>query len=192
MKLIGSLITTTVIVGLVWSVAYAQIDLTKEDSNVVKNPPAPQESKLPEATALSISNSQTRLKLNISGVSDRILLADIDELWQTFNNSALLHGKLVKQPNKVYVYYRNFEQDYLSADVSIGYADSLLGDSSFPLKRLYGNYATLLKRGSHTTSELAKAWQEIDYRQPVTSIVEIHYLGDHSQSVASELLIQYR
>lgn len=192
MKLIGSLITTTVIVGLVWSVAYAQIDLTKEDSNVVKNPPAPQESKLPEATALALSDSQTRLKLNISGVSDRILLADIDELWQTFNNIALLHGKLVKQPNKVYVYYRNFEQDYLSADVSIGYADSLLGDSSFPLKRLDGNYATLLKRGSHTTSELAKAWQKIDYRQPVASIVEIHYLGDHSQSVASELLIQYR
>ncbi|NMP33129.1 hypothetical protein HII17_16340 [Thalassotalea sp. M1531] len=204
MKLFGSLLTTGLIIGSVWSIALLQIPeansapaqsaqekVTKPvkqtiDSNVkIRSSEFIVQKPKDSSTEISLTN------LNITGVGERIALNNIAQLWQTFDDKTLLHARLINQPNKVYVYYRNFGKNYQSADVSIGYLANMVKPSSKATAQIAGKYQQLLAKNTYTTAELATAWQKIDYRQRVHSVVEVHYLDKNSQPISAEVLVKY-
>ena len=203
MKLFGSLLTTGLIVASVWFIASLQIA-------TASNPAAASEQAAPkkEANQLHAStktntaepdtqkptkkhNKSSLLALNIAGVSEHISLSSATKLWQRFEQKTLLHAKLTKQPSKIYVYYRNFGQNYQSADVTIGYNAEIINPVAGSTAKLNGQYQRLLQKGSYNTAELTTAWEKIDYRQKIHSVVEIHYLDNNSQPTSTEVLVKY-
>ena len=210
MKLFGSLLTTGLIFGFVWGVALLQVPPAqantaeeKASSSADPIPSLPQkiakrdinsrsQEGSRELSAAKANSQKTSFSdLAITGVNKRISLDNIALLWQTFDEKTLLHAKLIKQPRKVYVYYQNFSKDYQSADVSIGYLASIVKPSTQATAEINGDYQQLLSKGAYTTDELATAWQKIDYRKRVHSVVEVHYLDKNNQSIHAELLVKY-
>lgn len=210
MKLFGSLLTTGLIIGFVWGVALLQVPSaqanTAEEKASSSADPIP---SLPQKIAKRDINSRSKegsrelsaakansqktsfSDLAITGVNKRISLDNIALLWQTFDAKTLLHARLIKQPSKVYVYYQNFSKDYQSADVSIGYFADIVKPSTQATAQINGDYQQLLSKGAYTTDELTTAWQKIDYRKPVHSVVEVHYLDKNNQSISAEVLVNY-
>ena len=210
MKLFGSLLTTGLIIGFVWGVALLQVPSaqanTAEEKASSSADPIP---SLPQKIAKRDINSRSKegsrelsaakansqktsfSDLAITGVNKRISLDNIALLWQTFDAKTLLHARLIKQPSKVYVYYQNFSKDYQSADVSIGYFADIVKPSTQATAQINGDYQQLLSKGAYTTDELTTAWQKIDYRKRVHSVVEVHYLDKNNQSISAEVLVNY-
>lgn len=204
MKLFGSLLTTGLIIGVVWGIALLQVpsaeantdsaQSTSEDiaQKTKQNISAKVEATSSQVNEQSKSSYTTALyNLAITGVSERISLSNIDLLWQTFEDKTILHARLVKQPSKVYVYYRNFSKNYQSADVSIGYLTEIVKPATKATAQLRGTYQQLLKKAVYTSAELATAWQKIDYRKQVHSVVEVHYLDKNSQPTSTQVLVKY-
>ncbi|MCO7197494.1 hypothetical protein [Pseudoalteromonas sp. OANN1] len=214
MKLFGSLLTTGLIITCVWGIALLQVPSAEANTISVPVQSASKEIETLEETAKQVKqniSSNVKVKsseineqksetsrhknnlsnLTITGVSERVSINNIASLWQSFDDKTLLHTRLMEKPNKVYVYYRNFSKDYQSADVSIGYAADIIKPSTKATTQINGNYQQLLIKGAYTTTELTKAWQKIDYRQRVHSVVEVHYLDKNSQPIATEVLVKY-
>lgn len=210
MKLFGSLLTTGLIIVFMWGVALLQVPSaqanTAEEKASSPTDPVPsspqktakrdinlssQEHSRGLSTAKATSQKTSFSDLAIIGVNKRISLDDIAVLWKTFDAKTLLHARLIKQPSKVYVYYQNFSKDYQSADVSIGYYADIVKPSTQTTAQINGDYQQLLSKGAYTTDELTTAWQKIDYRKRVHSLVEIHYLDKNNQSISAEVLVNY-
>ncbi len=214
MKLFGSLLTTGLIIGCAWGIALLQAPSAEANSMAAPVQSAPKETETLEETVKKVNqyiSSNVKVKsseinekksdtyrhknnlsiLTITGVDERISINNIASLWQSFDDKTLLHARLMETPEKVYVYYRNFNKDYQSADVSIGYAADIVKPSTKATAQINGNYQQLLRKSAYTATELTKAWQEIDYRQRVHSVVEVHYLDKNSRPIATEVLVKY-
>lgn len=193
MKLFGSLITTSLIVAMVWGVALLQlkpstaqaIETQNTTNSVVDKAtakkPVPAKISKPQVTKAGVLGN---VAISISGVTERINLNDISSLWTKFEKASLLHQRLIKQPKKVYVYYRKLSDDYKTADVTIGYNSELISPSSNNEVIPNAKYHTLLANGVHSEQEIANTWQKIDYQQSNISVVEVHYLASGSVEVS--------
>ena len=113
-------------------------------------------------------------------------------MWQEFNNNEDINGKLVKPPTKVFVYYREFEGDYNNSKVTIGYDSSLLRGNRSTAARIDRSFYSILKKGNYSESELAKAWNKINYVNSPYAVLEIHHLNHDGSVIANEVLVSYK
>ncbi|WP_448553570.1 hypothetical protein [Thalassotalea montiporae] len=210
MGLANSLITTAIITGLVWAVAIYQPSanaIESKSSNLVleqaaEKPPKQQTSiKVIKPIAVSSSKQQSEKTkalnntpevIQISGISMRLSLDNTAPLWQAFEQATELHNQLSKQPKQLYVSYGNFDNDFDTATVTIGYNAALLNSASKLLTVSLSQYKTLLVRSNYRNDELKTGWQKINYNAALDSVLEIHQLDGQGQSVATELLVAYR
>jgi len=141
-----------------------------------------------------ILQAEKSVHVKLSGVSAEIDLSagSIDGLWQTFHQAVWLQAQLKEHPEKVYVVYRNFSNNYQSAHVSIGYPTRLLNRNQSVTVNVQGQFLPLLSKSNYDQSGLADAWSKIDYRNQPVTIVEVHHLNKLGQTVASELMVQYK
>jgi len=199
MKLLSALFTTFIIVAIVWGIALLQMSSTSEEKDLTENSQKHEtqmnvKTGSPATSRATIQDSAiaaNQLSTNIAGVNAYISIANIDRVWQSFKDKTLLHARLIKQPNKVYVYYRNFSNDFQSAEVTIGYNADIIKPLSQPTAQVKGSYSMLLGKGAHTEAKLAEAWTKIDYRKQLHSVVEIHYLDKNSLPTSTEMLVKY-
>ena len=193
MNLFNSILTSLVVVALFWGAALFQSNIAaafvgKDDAvevNVVANKAKPQVTvESSKVVALSVQT--------ISGVTEQLLLADILQLWQQFNADSELHNKLTNQPNKVYVYYRGFSNNYQQANVTIGYDVALLQKPRLPVVIDTQEQEILLVAGEHGEAELAAAWNQIDYQALPQHVLEVHSLNPAGETTSTQLFVSYK
>jgi len=205
MKLVASITTSAAIVTSFWGLALAQTVAatdasvaTQESVAAAKLPTQiktqvsikeiEQIKKVPSSQSSGLVNFQ---QVAITGISQRVSLNYMASLWQAFDNEKQLHSRLIKKPKKIYVYYRNFSKDYQQADVSIGYLANYVSPVTSVERIDSGSYQTLLTKGHYSDLELTRVWKKIDFRNKVNSVVEVHYLGEHSNPIATEVMVNY-
>lgn len=193
MNLSNSILTSLVVVVLFWGCALFQSNIaaafvSKDDAveiDVVANKAKPQE--IVESHTVAALDSTT-----ISGVTEQLLLANIPQLWQRFNADSKLHNKLTNQPNKVYVLYRGFSNNYQQANVTIGYDVTLLNEALHPVVIDTRDQAILLVADQYSEAQLAAAWNKIDYQASLQYVLEVHSLNPAGETTSTQLYVSYK
>lgn len=205
MGLANSLLTTAVIAGLVWAAAIYQPSAnaieTKASNLVIEQSPQ----KTPQPVMASSHKKESEQKsekakiigsrpqdIQISGITMRLSLDNTAPLWQAFEQATQLHNQLSQHPKQLYISYYDFDQDYGTATVTIGYNTKLLSTPAKPRTLALSKFKTLLVQSDYTNEELKTGWQKINYNATLNSVLEIHQLNGQGQPVATELLVAYR
>lgn len=136
-------------------------------------------------------NTTAEQSVKISGITQYLAIDNVLELWQVFNQHKDLQSKLTKQPNKVYVVYSDFSNNYETASITIGYDVKALSGFQNVIEINQENSTLLLKNKKHTAQALSDAWQNIDYRHTINQVVEVHTLSSKNTIVSSELFVSY-
>lgn len=179
MRLLGSMVVSMILVGVLWGIAWLQPAYADSRDKIEKTNEV--KSQKPAFKALAIS-----------GVTRKTQLALMPKLWQAFNNKHQLNAQLKRQPEKIYVYYRDFSANYDSAQVTIGYDKADLNKPSNNTLLPELDYQTLLEKRKYSDDELTGAWHQVDYRKGPAAIVEIHYLSNNNEVRKSEMLVAYK
>ncbi|MFD2166159.1 hypothetical protein ACFSJY_07740 [Thalassotalea euphylliae] len=209
MKLFGSLITTGIIIGLVWTTALAQPNaeilvaegtqskVTASAKNAVSHVNSVIEKQLSKASSADIqdakvtyTNERKAETIKLVGLTERQAISLVPSLWQRFQSTLSIQQHLKRNPKKVYVVYQNFSADYQTADITIGYDIKEFGGKHQPVNVQYTPHEVLLNKGRYGEFELAQAWQNIDYRRPVSKVIEIHHLSN-SKPDSAEVFVIY-
>lgn len=193
MKLFGSLVVTGLIVATVWGVALLQPGSSfaakhAEEETVV----VPEKTDVEKVLQPQTQAGESFSAVDLVSVTRTIAISEVGSLWTSFTSSPRLNQSLTRSPDRVFVFYRNFSSDFQSAKVSIGYSEDVMGKTETDTRVPAGRYQAVLARGAHTDAKLASAWQNIDFRKPLNSVVEIHYLNDQGATVTSEMLVDYQ
>ncbi len=189
MRLINAFLVTTGIVFTVSAFATLQPvsaimpDTTQQITNINKD----------NKTTLAARDINTTVEqpVKISGITQYLAIDNVIELWQVFNQHKDLQSKLTKQPNKVYVVYSDFSNNYEAASITIGYNVKALSGFQNVIELNQKNSTQLLKNKKHTAQALSDAWQNIDYRHTINQVVEVHTLSSKHTIVSSELFVNY-
>ena len=130
--------------------------------------------------------------INISGITERLPLSALDSLWLQFDKASQLHGKLKRTPNKVYVVYRDFSDNFDRAKITIGYDVSQLKRGITDEKINLSALKPLLAKQSYSMTELKAGWEQVNYGPSLNRVVEIHTLNSKGKTIASELFVAYK
>ncbi|KPZ70339.1 hypothetical protein AN944_02411 [Shewanella sp. P1-14-1] len=195
MNLFNSILTSVLIVILVWGAALFQ----SPDANaLIQASPQPNKSitsNTIEPTSVD-SNSTPAIKvnqqINIAGIRQNIAIADIHQLWQTFNDQAELHASLVVQPTKVFVLYSAMTNSFERADVTIGYDVKELKQHPNTYSIDTKNGDIILPEHPYTAAQLATAWEKIDYSKTVNFVLETHFLDNSGNATSTTMLVSYQ
>lgn len=218
MNLTNSILTSAAIVAAIWLlVVYQPVSVNKaiaapadgsdwtteatSEADVPAASPTPSKAvqhiaQAPQTSAPQASTSkQTAAKSQsgataIRGVSNTMPLTEVDQLWTDF---IPLLEKTSQRPERIFVYYRNFDSAYSQARITIGVRQQLLqtNDTSVEIPA-FKRYQTLLARQDRSTTELAAGWDKIDYNRTVKSVLEIHYLDAAYNPSSSQLFVEYQ
>ncbi|MCG7561095.1 hypothetical protein [Pseudoalteromonas sp. McH1-42] len=197
MKLASSLLVTGIIACSLWGVALLQPMPARAISSAQHTPTdkTPSEtSAVPGAITESTQREKPLVALNtlvISGTTAVMPTSQVQQLWQDFKADTSLNRKLTKQPKAVYVFYRDFSANFEQSTITIGYSVDTLSSVNQSVTLSAARYERLLPRKKYSNQDIARAWQNIDYRRPINRVIEIHHLSEHSAIVSSELLIEY-
>lgn len=146
----------------------------------------------PQLRASSPSEAIEPHLISMAGNTKRLVLTELDSLWQTFNHNRELTASLLRTPSKVYVYYRAFSASYDSALVTIGYDHRELEQQIPVLSINKSQFEPILNQGGYDNATLVMAWQKFDYSRGPTSVLEVHYLLPDGSTEFSELLVSYQ
>ncbi|BFM16695.1 hypothetical protein R50073_28780 [Maricurvus nonylphenolicus] len=163
----------------------------QEDSKVkdLAKSPAPQ-AGIPAVTENDLNKRIDAFKME--GITRNVTLAGAQELWVDFGDRYDLHNRLNGMHVSTYTLYDNFNDDYSRADVTIGYnVEALRGEGSVAASVPAGNYATLLEEGKRSQSEIAGAWEKLNYDRGVKAILEEHTVNTSGQVIASAIYVLY-
>lgn len=199
MSLIPSVFTSFVIVCALWMLAIFQPNFALANnadklSVTVKSNEQTQQIK---SKSRVMSQSEKVLSsfhfesVQISAVSQRISLNQIDNLWQDFDRNKALQNSLKKKPSKVYVYYRDFSSDYGSAMVSIGYNSQEIKKPLSKINLPAARFQPILSKGKYDDVQIKQAWEKIDYRKNIAAVVEVYYLNADSLVSSTETFVSY-
>ncbi|MCF2857241.1 hypothetical protein L1286_07160 [Pseudoalteromonas sp. SMS1] len=198
MKLAGSILLSSAIVFTVWGVALLQP--TPARAITAPAPPTTSAQSKPIANNVAVVSPEKTNRhtvkqfdeLVIEGNTATLATSQVEQLWRELSNNKRLNQKLLRNPTTIYVYYRDFSANYDSATVTVGYATTDLSHTKAATTIASAKYGNLLKKKKYTPSQLSKAWQEIDYRRNLEHVIEIHYLSENSEVLATEVLVNYK
>ncbi|KZN68740.1 hypothetical protein [Pseudoalteromonas luteoviolacea] len=198
MKLAGSILLSSAIVFTVWGVALLQptparaISVTTP-AKASEQPKSTTDKVRAEPQSKTNQNDTKQLEtLMIEGNTATLATAQVEQLWRELSNNKRLNQKLLRNPSAIYVYYRDFSANYDSATVTVGYSSTDLSQAKTATTIASATYDSLLEKKKYTPSQLSSAWQEIDYRRNLERVIEIHYLSENSEVLATEVLVKYK
>ena len=191
MKLINSLLITAGIVAAVWSLALLQPAKAKTLEGSQTTFTAMKETQGKQLSVAKSNHAIAKNQITIAGKTQTLPIEQVSQLWQSFNQDVSLNASLVKQPNVVYVLYRDFSNNFDIANVTIGYSVDALANVKQPIVIPSSRYQPLLSKRKYSDQELANAWQTIDYRKALSHVLEIHYLSPNNTVLRSEVLVNY-
>lgn len=206
MNLLNSIITSILIVALVWggvlflnSNANAIVQQTTqnvktivaESTEAAAVTPLNSDKDQTAAPQEPVNNTFKNQQLKIAGIQKNIALTDIHQLWLTFNSQSKLHDSLKVQPTKVYVLYSGITDSFQQADVTIGYDIKELKQHSNPFNLDMRHSEVILPAKPYTAAQLATAWEKIDYSKSVNFVLETHSLNKSGNTTSTTMLVSY-
>ncbi|KZN28463.1 hypothetical protein N480_10235 [Pseudoalteromonas luteoviolacea S2607] len=198
MKLAGSILLSSAIVFTVWGVALLQptparaISVTTP-AKASEQPKSTTDKVRAKPQSKTNQNDTKQLEtLMIEGNTATLATAQVEQLWRELSNNKRLNQKLLRNPSAIYVYYRDFSANYDSATITVGYSSTDLSQAKTATTIASATYDSLLEKKKYTPSQLSSAWQEIDYRRNLERVIEIHYLSENSEVLATEVLVKYK
>ncbi|MFB9888029.1 hypothetical protein [Balneatrix alpica] len=154
------------------------------------NSPAPVTTKPSQPSQDLVSAGWSNIPL--VGVSQRIALGDIEQLWYTFNEQKLLHAALKPGESQIFVLYQGFNTDFSKAMVTIGYDRSnLLGTLSTTTQLPAGQYEVVVP-ATTKASVLASAWGGLSYQRGLKAVIERHQVDYQGNLSGSEMWALYQ
>lgn len=208
MNLLPSIVVTLLITVLIWGLLLVQ---PQAESQLQPAVVAGQQSAQPLSNTERVTTQSDHSAENhnsteqasagitwpasLNAVTRMIDLTHIDQLWADFIPQ-LDHVR--ENPQKIYVYYRQFDATYTQAKVSIGIdgqiAVPVAVKSALPGTGLpgAGRYQPLLRKGKHSNAELAEGWNKINYNRGVESVLEVHFLDADYNPGESQLFVEYQ
>ncbi len=213
MNLFTSILTSIIIVLAVWfgviyqpTPAYAEIitpstvEIITESkaSDNFKNSPVKSEPKAKEkyqsTRLISASNSvkNNAPVANIVGVSQEMLISDIDKLWAEFSQNGSLHSQLSDYPTATYVLYRHISKNFTRADITIGYDSRELKSNSQLTSLPTGHYQTVITDSHLSSKQLEAAWKKLNFTKEVVAVVERHQLNKRAEVVSVSMQVLYK
>ncbi|USD41952.1 hypothetical protein J4N42_04305 [Vibrio sp. SCSIO 43135] len=173
MKLLASITTTILITGVIWSAVTLQ----------------PATAETAPATALNnlTSSLNNEKPDSVTGVSKTIHLQELPALWHQFYTD---NPTIPSDVNTLIVIYQQIDKSFTHAKVTIGYAQDAKQSLSVQLS-VDSTRQVLLPKGQHSASVLEQAWHQIDFHQPISAVVEVHYLNQHGLPDSSEVSVYY-
>lgn len=185
----SSIVKTLIIVVVVWGVALLQLQPVIASEAFVKAEKVEKKKDKPVAEHRDLITLE---RIEIVGVQKKTSLNNLDVLWQQFENKSLLQNRLVKQPDRVVVLYQNFDNNYQQADIAIGYPKNLVSPATDVITIAGGKYAQVLPNAKYSDAELMSAWQKLDYRKSIHSVVETHDLNSLGEVTSSQVSVLYK
>ena len=202
MKLTGSIIVTAMIIAAFWSLALFQpISASDFSSTQVSTVKEPINKVVPEDKVKPKVNNEIKdvdvipervAQRSIYGVSQILHLANINKLWQQFNQDMKLTASLIKHPKKIYVLYRRFSPEFNQALITIGYDANIVKFAKNSVAIPNVKYQPILLKAKYSNADLTNAWQEIDYRKVPIAVLETHYLSSNGDVINSDLTVAYQ
>jgi hypothetical protein len=224
MNLPSSVVVTGFIVAIVWfgvayqpnhAWAYEQTAALKTNSEAAFNEPENTESDAPliefssapaagpsasigDPSRSSSEQGKKSIKsFDLEGLTANVSLAEVQQLWLDFGDRYDLHNRLTGMRVSSYALYKNFNDDYSRADVTVGYSsDSLRGkrrvETSAEVRVPTGSYNMLLEAGKHSRSEVDNAWKEVDYDRIIDAILEEHVVNTSGSVISSAIYVLYK
>lgn len=197
MSLTNAVITSCFVVALFSAIAlfqpsYANIDSYSDQLTVESG--ASSVATL-ESKNGAIANKPSALPFKdkaIIGISKRVSLNKLDDLWLAFEKKESLHNQLKTYPERVYVYYRDFSSDYGTANITVGYPADMFDIPAGKVALPKGEYQTLLKPRKYSDKELYAMWENIDFRRNIIALVEVHQLSKSGDVISSQVFIAYQ
>ncbi|CAA0105047.1 Uncharacterised protein [BD1-7 clade bacterium] len=210
MQLPYALAITALIGGLGWLVAaiqpsgpaHALVAYVQERSDqsqdAVAGIASATQTTLPLMQRLSKPQDSGVKAINLSeksliGVKQQIKIADVQNLWGTFQNDATLQGRLNTMTPVAYVIYESFNDSFEEATVTIGYEASALMGSVAATERIEpGRYEQLLAPKVYADERFNSAWSGIRYSDELEAVVEVHAFNANGDITSSQLLAYYQ
>ena len=124
----------------------------------------------------------------IVGINKSVDLSRVGALWEEFSDQTALSGQLMSDSYTVFVVYSDFNAEFTTASVSIGYFEPSMEGNRIELPQ--GNRTELLEKGSHNASVLAGSWEKIDYGRNIKAVLERRDYSGHQESVTNFVIYQ--
>jgi hypothetical protein len=208
MPLSKSLLITLLIVLLVWLAVWLQprnegglvaaaysAAPTRTERSTPSLAPAPVRKVATAAKHAAVLSSEAVVAIELIGVSGRVALGatDMDALWQRFNQADVLHeGLKSDQEIQVFVLYEDFDSQYSSAQVTVGYSrEALVAAKARAGNVPAGRYQVVL-RDSQDSSALLDVWQQLDFTRPIRAVLERHEVAVDGSVRASHVFVLYQ
>lgn len=217
MNLFASILTSIIIMLAVWfgviyqpTPAYADIitpstteiiaesmanDDVEEISEKSKLKSEPKVKEKYQSTRLISKNNSVKNNApvaNIVGVSQEMLISDIDKLWAKFSQRGSLHSQLSDYPTATYVLYRNISKSFTRADITIGYDSRELTSNSQLISLPTGHYQTVITDSHLSSKQLEAAWKKLNFTKEVVAVVERHQLNKRAEVVSVSMQVLYK
>ena len=193
MSLFNSILTSFILVATFWGVALFQGKIAhaiqpKKNIQEVQN----EVKKVAVQPVIKLTETVNPDSIHIAGIRQYIELADIQLLWQKFNERSELHKHLKQQPNKVYVLYQKISKDYQQAEVTIGYDINEMTQFDKHYSIDISHNAILLSENKYDKKQLSDAWEKINYQKIKEYVLEVHKLNQTGETTATQVFVSYQ
>ncbi|HDM8194140.1 TPA: hypothetical protein P0E36_000246 [Vibrio harveyi] len=190
MALFPSLLTTMVIVGAVWGAVLMQPVMAESSPDnlvSISADKAPTKLQIPEQTQ---NKSKTYIR---SVVSQSIALDSVESLWIEFEDKLTQQKDLPDTLQRLVVIYQDIDKDFSHATVTIGFPVEASAKKEGYIELISNAQGQpLLNRGKNSKTEIANAWEEINFRRPVNVVIETHYLNALGKEDSNQLVVHYK
>ncbi|MGV2986690.1 hypothetical protein ACE1OE_03525 [Vibrio sp. E150_011] len=191
MKLFASLLTTMLIAGTIWGAVLMQPVMAESSSKT-------QTSKTTDKTTINQQvkqKSSTNNNTYIHSVVTKNISLDantVAALWVEFEDKITKQENLPETLDRLVVIYQNMSDNFSHATVSIGFPVEASTQKDGYIELISSAQGQqLLNRGEHSKTEIANAWEAINFRKPVKAVIETHYLNALGQEESSQLVVHY-
>jgi len=160
---------------------------------IAEEAPAAGPAKPVKASSDEVSGFKRFQSIDIVGITQEINIDGVDAMWAEFGNRSDLHNRLSKMTATNYVLYRNFNQDFSRAKITIGYDSADLNSlGKDVVSAPDGRYRVVREPDRYSQQELLDSWTLIDFQKPVEAVLERHVLNASAQVVSSSIYVLYR
>lgn len=190
MSLFNSILTSFIIVATFWGLALFQGKIAHaiQPQKIIQEV----QKEVKEPSIVNLTKAVKPESIDITGIRQQVELADIQLLWQKFNNSTKLHKHLKYQPKKVYVLYQKISKDYQQAEVTIGYDINEMTQFNKHYSIDISHNSVLLPENKYDKTQLSDAWEKINHQKIKEYVLEVHALNQQGETTTTQVFVSYQ
>lgn len=147
-------------------------------------------------TSVSTSNKKKAV-INLIGLKRTVNLKkgmnEVEQFWEDFYNHSELHRRIPANiSNKVYGYYHALDENFYSAELTIGYNSHSEMVSHFEILETVkvDQFEAVIENS--TSRDTTPAWDAIDQSRAVDTVLEEYVMGSDGNITATSVYVLYK